>query len=112
MSFCSLTKGITPKICRLCVSVIINKRSFEPCMCLDLVIDRCYLALFSALVRTKLGAFSIIIIIIVYIYHALINALNAHTIHINLKMKFYTHVEYILKSSFVALYVHRNSMAY
>ena len=27
MSFCSLTKGITPKICRLCVCVIIDKRS-------------------------------------------------------------------------------------
>ena len=34
VSFCSLTKGITPEICRLCV--IINKRSFEPFMCLDL----------------------------------------------------------------------------
>ena len=33
---CNLTKGITPKICRLCVCVIINKRSFEPFMCLDL----------------------------------------------------------------------------
>ena len=32
MSFCSLTK-----ICRLCVWVIINKRSFESFMCLDLV---------------------------------------------------------------------------
>ena len=30
MSFCSLTKGITPKICRLCVCVLINKRAFEP----------------------------------------------------------------------------------
>ena len=30
MSFCSLTKGITPTICRLCVCVVINKRSFEP----------------------------------------------------------------------------------
>ena len=29
MSFCSLTKGISPKICRLCVRVIINKCSFE-----------------------------------------------------------------------------------
>ena len=30
VSFCSLTKGITRKICRLWVCVIINKRSFEP----------------------------------------------------------------------------------
>ena len=34
--FCSATKGITPKMCRLCVCVIINKRSFEPFVCLDL----------------------------------------------------------------------------
>ena len=29
-----------------------------------------------------------------YIYHALINALSAHTIHINLNMIFYTYIEY------------------
>ena len=29
-----------------------------------------------------------------YIYHALINALSAHLIHINLNMIFYTHVEH------------------
>ena len=28
-----------------------------------------------------------------YIYHALINTLSAHMIHINLNMIFYTHVE-------------------
>ena len=33
-------------------------------------------------------------IIIMYIYHALINALNAHMIHINLNMTFYAHVEH------------------
>ena len=32
------------------------------------------------------------IIIIMYIYHALIKALSAHMIHINLNMIFYTHV--------------------
>ena len=36
----------------------------------------------------------LIIIIIVYIYHALINALSAHMIHINLNMIFHTHVEH------------------
>ena len=36
----------------------------------------------------------LIIIIIMYIYHALINALSAHMIHINLDMIFYTHVEH------------------
>ena len=35
-----------------------------------------------------------IIIIIMYIYHALINSLSAHMIHINLNMIFYTHVEH------------------
>ena len=29
-----------------------------------------------------------------YIYHALVNALSAHMIHINLNMIFYTHVEH------------------
>ena len=29
-----------------------------------------------------------------YIYYALINALSAHVIHVNLNMIFYTHVEY------------------
>ena len=33
-------------------------------------------------------------IIIMYIYHALINALSTHMIHINLNMIFYTHVEH------------------
>ena len=36
----------------------------------------------------------IIIILIRYIYHVLINALSAHMIHINLHMIFYTHVEH------------------
>ena len=40
VSFCRLTKGITPKICRLCIYVIIHKRSFESCMCLDLILER------------------------------------------------------------------------
>ena len=37
---------------------------------------------------------NILIIIILYIYHALINALSAHMIHINLNTIFYTHVEH------------------
>ena len=36
----------------------------------------------------------VIIIIIMYIYHALINALSDPMIHINLNMIFYTHVEH------------------
>jgi len=34
-----------------------------------------------------------VLIIIMYIYRALINALSAHIIHINLNTIFYTHVE-------------------
>ena len=34
------------------------------------------------------------IIIIRYIYHALINVLNTHVTHINLNAIFYTHVEH------------------
>ena len=37
---------------------------------------------------------SIIIIIIMYICHALINTLSAHMIHINLNTIFYTHIEH------------------
>ena len=40
------------------------------------------------------GKTRFIIIIIMYIYHVLINALSAHMIHINLNMIFYTHVEH------------------
>ena len=35
-----------------------------------------------------------LIIIIMYIYHALTNGLSAHVIHVNLNMIFYTHVEH------------------
>ena len=44
--------------------------------------------------RFSLAAGIIIIIIIMYIYNALINALSAHMIHINLNMIFYTHVKH------------------
>ena len=35
-----------------------------------------------------------VIVIIMYIYRALINALSAHMIHINLNTILYTHVEH------------------
>ena len=35
VSFCCLIKGISPKICILCVRVKISKRSFETFLCLD-----------------------------------------------------------------------------
>ena len=48
----------------------------------------------------------IIIIIIMYIYHALINALGAHMIHINLNMIFYTHSEHsTTKTIYINYYI-------
>ena len=47
--------------------------------------------------KTNQGKLLIIIIIIMYIYYALINALSAHMIHINLNTIFYTHVEHLPK---------------
>ena len=49
----------------------------------------------------------IIIIVLMYIYHALINALSAHMIHINRNMIFYTHVEHSpTKISYIKYYIH------
>ena len=39
-SFWGLIKGISPKMCILCARVKINKRSFEPFLCLDLAVSR------------------------------------------------------------------------
>ena len=58
----------------------------------------CIMCLFGRLLGAirHLDIYNIIvtIVIIVYIYHALINTLSAHMIHINLNMIFYTHVEH------------------
>ena len=44
-----------------------------------------------------------------YIYHALINALSAHMIHINLNMIFYTHVEHSpTKTIYIKYYIKNN----
>ena len=40
-----------------------------------------------------------------YIYHALINALSAHMIHINLNMIFYTHVEHRILYFICIIYI-------
>ena len=50
-----------------------------------------FACLFYAVVRQISMLF---IIIIMYMYHALINVLSAHMIHINLNMIFYTHVKH------------------
>ena len=43
--------------------------------------------------KTFFSPHYLLLIIIMYIYHALINALSVHMIHINLNMILYTHVE-------------------
>ena len=49
------------------------------------------------------------IIIIVYIYHALINTPTAHMIHINLNMIFYTHVEHSPKTTHTNYHMERQT---
>ena len=45
------------------------------------------------------------------IYHALINALSAHMIHINLNMIFYTHVEHSpTKTIYIKYYKKQNAL--
>ena len=49
------------------------------------------------------------LIIIMYIYHALINALSAHMIHINLNMILYTHAEHSpTKTIYIKYYKKQN----
>ena len=43
---------------------------------------------------TELWVLHVFLIIIMYVYHALINTLSAHILHINLNMIFYTHVKH------------------
>ena len=50
------------------------------------------------------------IIIIIYIYHALINALSAHMVHIDLNTIFYTHVEHLKYVLFFMIKVEPQSM--
>jgi len=48
-----------------------------------------------------------------YIYHALINALIAHMIHINLNMLFYTHVEHSpTKTTDIKYYMEKKQQQY
>ena len=45
-----------------------------------------------------------------YIYHVLINTLNAHTTHINLNMTFYTHVEHSpTKTIYIKYYMEKQT---
>ena len=47
-----------------------------------------------------------------YIYHALINALGAHMIHIDLNMIFYTHVEHSpTKTIYIKYYTEKTNNA-
>ena len=47
-----------------------------------------------------------------HIYHALINALSSHMIHINLNMVFYTHVEHSpTKTVYIKYYTEKQTRA-
>ena len=61
--------------------------------------------------RLSLVGLALIIIIIMYIYHALINALSAHMIHINLNMIFYTHVDHSPTKTIYIKYYTKNKNA-
>ena len=55
---------------------------------------------------------TLIIMIIMYIYHSLINALSAHMIHVNLNMVFYTHVEHSpTKTIYIKYYAEKQTHA-
>ena len=48
-----------------------------------------------------------------YFYHALINALIAHMIHINLNIIFYTHVEHSpTKTIYIKFYMGKDNEVY
>ena len=53
----------------------------------------------STIITNSQSGQRIIEIIIMYIYHALTNAMSAHTIYINLNMIFYTHIEQSYQSN-------------
>ena len=55
----------------------------------------------------------LIIIIIMYIYHALINALSTHMMHVNLNTIFYTQVEHSpTKTIYIKYYMEKQTHAY
>ena len=62
------------------------------CVCVRAYLCACVRACMYVCVRACVRA--CVYIYILYIYHALTNALSAHMIHINLNMIFYTHVEH------------------
>ena len=70
---------------------------------------RCSIVILTYFQALDIAHPNIIIIIIMYFYHALINALSAHMIHINLNMIFYTHVEHSpTKTIYIKYYTKQN----
>ena len=57
----------------------------------------------------NLWSIIMIIIITMYIYRALINALSAHMIYINLNMIFYTHVEHSRLKNYLHKVLYENT---
>ena len=81
----SLSLSASLPVCAsLCVSV-----SLCVPLCMPLAVSLCVHRVYARLLAVRAQ-----ILILMYIYHALINALSAHTIHINLNMIFCTHVEH------------------
>ena len=81
------------KIIMVCVRACERARVVYKCVCVCVCVCVCGVCVkLQALVYDSLPS-TTIIIIIMYIYHALINALSAHMIHINLNI-FYTHVKH------------------
>ena len=55
-------------------------------------------------------SYGVRVIIIMYGYHVLINALSAHMILINLNMIFYTHVEHsLIKTFYIKYYTNKQN---
>ena len=60
----------------------------------------------TASVPKKIQTHKRLIIIIMYIYHVLINALSVHMIHINVSTLFYTHIEHSpTKTTYIRYYM-------
>ena len=82
--FCSRLPHVCVCVCA-CVHACVCA-CVRACVCVRVCMCACVRACMYACVRAC--------IYIMHIYHALINALSAHMIHINLNMIFYTHVEH------------------
>ena len=90
---------LTQQKCCFIPSVLVRDNKM-PVMTTSVASERrlCVLSrLFICVVQIVCVIKTVCIIIIMYIYHALINTLSAHMMHIKLNTIFYTHVEHLPK---------------